>query len=252
MSNNMTILFASLMIWWGLVFAGMNMQNKELPADLISQKVKEWIDNYKKEEAQKVEQNKQLATQANAEKINNLPPVSPSEHIRWKKDAPFTLIEYSDFECPFCKRFHNTTKELLAKYPNQINLVFRNNPLPFHDPNSTQESLAIECAWKLWGSDKFFALSDLIFDTTKSNKWLEVSALPGLAEKIWLSKADFNTCLSSQEIAAKVKSDMAWWGAAWVTWTPGSFLINNQNWKKKFIKWAKPLSVIEQAMEELK
>ena len=85
--------------------------------------------------------------------ITGLSPVSKDDHIIGAKKPKVTLIEYSDFECPFCQRFHPTTKQLLEKYPNDVALVYRHFPLESIHPNARAYAVASECAGqqgKLW------------------------------------------------------------------------------------------------------
>ena len=81
--------------------------------------------------------------------------VTDRDHSRGPADAQITLIEYSDFECPFCKKFHSTMKEVLDAYPGKIKWVYRHYPLSFH-ANAGKEAEASECAYELGGHEKFW------------------------------------------------------------------------------------------------
>ncbi|EKD62822.1 MAG: DSBA oxidoreductase, partial [uncultured bacterium] len=77
-----------------------------------------------------------------------VPPVTGKDHLRGNKDAQIVMIEYSDFECPFCQRFQATMEQVLAEYGDQVAWVYRHYPLSFH-ANAQKEAEASECANEL-------------------------------------------------------------------------------------------------------
>ena len=81
-------------------------------------------------------------------------------------NAPITIIEFSDYECPFCKRhFDQTLPQLISQYVNsgKVKIVFRDFPLSFHDPMATKEAVAANCAKDQGGDKKYFEFHDEIF-----------------------------------------------------------------------------------------
>lgn len=87
-------------------------------------------------------------------------------------NAPVTIVEFSDYECPFCKRaFEQTYPILKSDYINtgKAKFVFRDLPLPFHDPVATEEAVAANCAKEQGGDKAYFEYHDKIFENTKSN-----------------------------------------------------------------------------------
>jgi len=89
-------------------------------------------------------------------------PVSDSDHVRGAADASIAIIEYSDFDCPFCSRFHTTMNQVLDTYPGDVQWVYRHLPLAIH-PDAFSAAVASECAaeqGKFWEfADQFFAAS---------------------------------------------------------------------------------------------
>lgn len=186
---------------------------------------------------------------AAADNPNDAPPSAPvkpidaSDHVLGPKDAKVTVIEYSDFECPFCKRFYPTTKQILKDYPKDVRLAFRHFPLSFHQ-NAQKEAEASECAGKVGGNDAFWKFHDKIFERTTSNgTGFALDALVPLAKEIGLDEQKFKSCLDSGEMAGKVAQQMQDGSSAGVSGTPAMF-INGQ-----LISGAVPYEQIKSAID---
>ena len=109
------------------------------------------------------------STDPNATAASNVPPVDISkDHIRGNKNAAIAIIEYTDYECPFCKRVHPTYKQLLADYGDKVMWVARHFPLPptMH-PNAKILAVGVECANELGGSDAYWQFTDEIMSGNK-------------------------------------------------------------------------------------
>ncbi len=88
-----------------------------------------------------------------------------NDHIIGQLNAPITIIEYSDLDCPFCKRFHETMKQITSTYgPDQVAWIFRHMPLTSLHPNAIKQTEATECASELGGPQAFWALLSEIFN----------------------------------------------------------------------------------------
>lgn len=135
-------------------------------------------------------------------------PVTADEHILGNPNAPIKIIDYSDTECPFCKQFHETLKEIWQNYGStgEIAWVYRDFPLDIHT-KARNEAEALECAADLGGNDAFWKYLDQIFAVTPSNDGLDPSQLPVIAQYVGLDVTAFNACLSSGKEAAKVQAD---------------------------------------------
>ncbi len=155
-----------------------------------------------------------------------VPPITDQDHIRGDKNASITLVEYSDFECPFCKKFTPTLEQVLKEYEGKVRLAYRHFPLSFH-ANAPKEAEASDCAAELGGNDAFWEYHDAIFERTSAGgTGFALDALVPLAKELGLNEAKFKECLDSGKYAAHVQEDMAGGSAAGVTGTPGSFIID--------------------------
>ncbi len=151
-------------------------------------------------EVKKVDESKFLGN-------TNIAPVSEYDHLRGDKDAKLTIIQYSDTECPFCKRYHQDLKLIFNEYSanNKVAWVYRSFPLDELHVKAPKEAEALECASELGGNDLFWKYTDEIYDRTPSNDGLELSQLAVIADDIGLDKVAFQKCLDSNKYSAKVK-----------------------------------------------
>lgn len=178
-------------------------------------------------------------------------PVSADDHVLGDiNTAKVVLIAYSDFECPFCKRFHPTFKQVYDAYKGSVALVYRHFPLSFH-VNAQKEAEATECAAELGGNDAFWKYTDAIYDRTTSNgTGFALTKLVPLAGELGLDKTKFKTCLDSGKYAAKVQQDMAEGVEAGVNGTPGNILVTKDG-TTKLLPGALPFEVFKQEIDPL-
>jgi len=177
-----------------------------------------------------------------------IPPLTAEDHIRGDAGAKLTWIEYSDFECPFCKRFHPTMLKMLEEFKGKIKFVYRHYPLSFH-ANAEKEAEASECAAELGGNKAFWAYVDKIFERTTANgTGFALGDLAPLAKELGLNSAKFQSCLDSGKYAAKVQQQQSGGQAAGVNGTPGSFLIGRDG-KAQLISGAVPYEQVKAAIE---
>lgn len=177
------------------------------------QVIKEALEKYEKEAAAK--QQEQEFTKLLADKVNVEVGSSPQ---RGDKKAPYTIIAFSDFQCPFCKRGDDTIKELMKKHGKDIKYVFKNFPLGFH-PNAAP---AAKAAWAAGRQGKFFEYHDKLFENQQK---LGDELYIQLAKDLDLNVDKFNKDRASDEAEKQMQAEMKQGQEAGIQGTPG-FILN--------------------------
>lgn len=181
-----------------------------------------------------------------------LAPITKDDHILGSRDAEITIVEYSDTECPFCKRFHITLGRIIDEYKDDgsVAWVYRHFPLDSIHPKARTEALATECAGELGGNDGFWRYIDRLFEITPSNNGLDLSLLPEIAEDVGINKDSFNECLSSKKYEDHIQDDLQSGIDAGVRGTPGSFLVLKNGDVITLPGGAQPYEVVKNFIEE--
>ncbi len=150
--------------------------------------------------------------------------------------APITIVEFSDYQCPFCKRAEPTVSQVMDAYKDKVRLVFRNYPLPFHD----RARPAAEAAACANAQGKFWEYHDKLF---KSDA-LTDDALKKMAADTGLDAAKFDDCLKKSEFKAAVDKDIDEGGSVDVNGTP-AFFING-----RMISGAQPFEKFKEVIDD--
>jgi len=164
-------------------------------------------------------------------------------YVKGKSNAEVEIVEFSDFECPFCGRFYSDTLgQITENYidTGKVKLAYKHLPLPFH-PSAQKAGEAAECAGKVGGNDAFWAMHDTIFENQAID--ISVPALKRFAADIGLDQGKFDSCLDNGDTAAKIKADLAEAQKLGASGTP-TFFINGVK-----VVGAQPYAVFEQAIE---
>lgn len=143
--------------------------------------------------------------------------IQKDDHVRGDKNAPLTIVEYSDFQCPYCSKFHDTLSRVMKEYDGKIKWVYRHFPLDFHDYAETAAQ-ASECAAD---QNKFWEYADEIYENQAS---FSEDYFPKAAKSVGLDINKFNICLDSEKYKEKVQADLDEGSSYGVSGTPGSFL----------------------------
>ncbi len=179
-------------------------------------------------------------SQPSAPPAGPVKPVAANDHQIGNKNAKVTLIEYSDFECPFCKRHEDSIQQALREFPKDVRLVYRHYPLTSIHANAEKAAEGSECATKLGGEQAFWKMHDKIFQKSPD---IGPDALVALAKEIGLNETAFKSCLTSGEMKARVDADAATGNDAGVEGTPATY-ING-----KLISGAIPYASLKTALQ---
>lgn len=147
-------------------------------------------------------------------------PAREGAPVRGPADAPVTIIEFSDFQCPFCRQSVGVVKNVLTAYPKEVKLIFRNFPLENIHPQAREAAEAAECAA---AQGRFWEYHDRLFAETD----LSVANLKTTAEKLGLNFPNFEQCLSEQSFNTKIAGDLETGLNIGVRATP-TFFINGR------------------------
>lgn len=182
--------------------------------------------------------------------LDQMLPVTSEDHIRGNPDAPVKIVEYSDTECPFCKRFHTTMQQVMEEYGNtgQVAWVYRHFPIDQLHSKARREAVATECAGELGGNDKFWAYLDRMMEITPANNGLDLIELPKIAQYIGLNTQEFNECLTSGRYDEKIENHVQNAVATGGNGTPWSIVVG-KNVKKYPLSGAQPYTAVKQLIE---
>jgi protein-disulfide isomerase len=156
---------------------------------------------------------------------------------RGPADAPVRIVEFSDFECPYCLRAFPTVQQILSTYGDRVRFVYRHYPLPNH-PNAIPAAEASACAHE---QDKFWPYHDRLFASPGK---LSAADLKAHANELGLDTAKFNSCVDTRKFREDVEADMRAAEAAGVSGTP-AFFVNGRP-----LSGAQPFEAFQRVIDE--
>jgi protein-disulfide isomerase len=174
------------------------------------------------------------------------------DHIFGAAKAPYSVIVYSDLECPYCKRFAGVAEKAAATLGDKVNVVWRHYPLDFHGKVAVQEAVAAECVSRQAGDKGFFKFVDAVLAATQTNgKGLPGgdTALTALAKDAGAGdEKKLKTCIEDASVAARVQDDMQDGIKAGIEGTPGLILRDNLSGRAQMVGGALPQEQMNQAL----
>ncbi len=176
-----------------------------------------------------------------------------SQVVNWYEygasNGEIAIIEYSDIECPFCRRHHNngTLDKVVEKFPGKVKVLFKHFPLWFHkDAQKWWE--ALECIGEQLWQEWFYNYLQKAY----ASGYTSIEDLTKLAWEIGANVQNFTQCVNSDKYAQKVKDQMAQWQNLFkVSWTPWNIVLNLKTGKRVIVSWAYPVSEFESKIKEL-
>jgi protein-disulfide isomerase len=151
--------------------------------------------------------------------------LAQDDHVLGNPNAPVRIIEYSDFECPFCKRFHPTVKQIMDEYgkSGEVALVYRHFPLDSIHPQARPLAIASECAYEQGGDTAFWKAHDAIMNQATS---FNLKNLSELAQSVGVDATKLQTCVDTAKHNARVDRDFTSGVNAGISGTPFSFVVH--------------------------
>ncbi len=153
--------------------------------------------------------------------------VKAGDHILGSPNATLTVILYSDIECPFCKRFHETMQQIMDEYGKngKVKWIYRHFPLEMLHPTAKKEAEATECAAELGGNEKFWQYLDELSTKDIVTTGDLTAELTRVAKKIGLDETKFKTCLASEKYKQSVEASSQEATKAGARGTPFGILV---------------------------
>lgn len=182
---------------------------------------------------------------APAGQVDQMPEITNDDYVRGAENPTVTLVEYSDFNCPFCQRFQPTMQQVMEEYGDQVAWAKRHMPVL----GSNRQAEAAECAGSLGGESAYWDFSSYYYDNITgtpgrgSDDQLEEAAVA-----VGLNADQFNECLNSGEFSDKVNAQMQGGQAAGVSGTPGTIVVTADG-PQELIPGALPFEQVSEIIE---
>lgn len=176
--------------------------------------------------------------------------IADGRHVYGNLKAEFTLVEFSDLECPFCKRFHDTPKRLADSSGGRLNWEWQHYPLQFHDPAAHVAATTAECVNELVGNKAFWAFTGEYFNHTQLNGQ-GPEDITRIAESVGVSPSALKTCVDSGKYAEKIQKQIAKGTSLGVTGTPATVVVDNKTGNRLLVKGAVPAQEFQAAIAQL-
>lgn len=218
--------------------------------DAVQKSVEHLIEKQREKREQAMDQ-QQKQLENNAAKMAQVNP--KTDHIKGNPNATVTLIEYADYECPFCKRFHTTPEQVMKKFGDQVNWVYRDMPLSFHGKAAVIEGKAGECAAQLGGNKVYWPYANAMFNASQSNgKGLGGGkTVYSLAKQFGLNASKFKACMNNPATQKILDNNTQTANKMGISGTPTTIIRNNKTGDVKVIVGAQSAQVVENAVKEV-
>ncbi len=232
-----SITFASLVIAGSLIYFGMQYSSgaeiTSMTDEEFNEKVAAGIEAYVEKQIE--EQNAPKVVEGD---------FTDDDAILGDPDAPVTIVEFSDFQCPYCVKFYkDTLPQIKEKYidTGKVKFVYRDFPLSFHKA-AVPAAILSECTAEQAGDDAYYKMHDKVFETISSG--YDEDALIAYAVELGVDETELRTCLEDEDMEAEIYADMKDGQSAGISGTPG-FLVNGQ-----VLSGAQPFSIFESIIED--
>lgn len=164
--------------------------------------------------------------------------------------APFTIVTYSDLECPVCKEFHQTPKSVVDRSAGKINWEFKHFPLPMHNPVAAIEAMAAECVSEISGNTAFWVYLDDIFKSTRGGGQ-GVTSLTNIVSELGIDKIEFDECMKNDTLRKQMIASIQKGVDLNINSTPTSFVVNNKTGEYLVLDGLVGAGDLHQAVDQL-
>ena len=165
-------------------------------------------------------------------KVQSISVSTDDDPVRGNQDAPITIVEFSDFQCPFCARFQIQTLPLILEQyveTGKVKFVYRDFPIQNSHPNAMPAAAASECAHE---QNKYWEYHDILFENQGVWNKVEVTSaitvFKEFAAELDLNQDQFNNCLDSGKYIEEINNDLKDGRNYGITGTPGFFIGNEE------------------------
>ena len=176
--------------------------------------------------------------------------VPDDKNIYGNINARFTLVEFSDLECPFCKRFHDTPKKIVEASKGMINWQWKHLPLDFHNPAAKRQSLAAECVREQKGNKAFWVFLDDVFNKSRGNGQ-GVEDLASLVSGVGANVTEAQKCISNGSYSDKIAEDIKQATNHGINGTPATFIVDNSTGRTQLLGGAQPPQAIMAVIQRM-
>ncbi len=183
--------------------------------------------------------------------INELNRIKDNSFIEWPEDARITWLEYSDLECPYCKRQNDqwVISQVMDDNNWKVNHSFKNFPIISLHPSAKKWAKVLQCVWQLEGAEKYHEYMDNVFSNLSN---FTEDNYKQIAYNMWISEEDIDSCYNSQEASNEVEKSLnEWKNIFWIRWTPWNVLIDNETWRYVVIQGAYPVSSFNDVISKM-
>lgn len=175
-------------------------------------------------------------------------PLQADDHVLGNRDAKIVIVEYTDLECPFCKRFHETMKQVVAEYDGQVAWVLRNFPLTQIHPNAPALAEAAECVASTAGNDAYWKFVDALFSVAPLNTPFPMDKLDATIASV-APLAPVESCIAAGTHRARIEAQIQDAIKARAQGTPHSILLVRGK-EPVLISGAQPLEAVRAEIEK--
>lgn len=176
--------------------------------------------------------------------------LTDNERVYGNPKARFTIVEYSDLECPYCKRFHDTPKEIVDASKGNINWQWKDFPLSMHGKTAIDEALAAKCVSEQNGNRAFWVFIDEVFGDTRTNGG-GVTDLDGLIEGVGADTDKVRSCMEDPDTRKALSDSLAKGTSLGITGTPAVFIVDNVTGNNHMLQGAQPASAIVSVIRQM-